>query len=263
MAIINLTMQSASQNRRSTQQGFTLVELVMVIILLAIVGTFSSKFISTNVVLFQESVNQNERLNDARFILNRMGKELDSAMAFSVRESGNCIRFIPFNVASRYIGQATGKNNIKLIMDAESREKGIGLFLGQRLGIYNTVYSDFADAPTIMEYKPSGASTTHADMTLSTSLGKDSPSSRYFIFQQEISYCLEGNSLYRYNDAVSTTTPTDSRVLMMNSLSDDSSMRLTLANAFSNAIVVLDFGFTLRDGKVIRFQHQVVMNNVP
>ena len=54
---------------RYKQLGFTLVELVTVIILLGVVGTFSSRFIADNVVLYQSSVNQNERLNDARFVL--------------------------------------------------------------------------------------------------------------------------------------------------------------------------------------------------
>lgn len=253
------------------QQGFTLVELVMVIILLAIVGTFSSQFIATNVTLFQQSVNQNERLNDARFVINRINKEFDAAMAFSVRESGGCIRFIPFNAAGRYLGLAASQSNIKLIMDADTRENGIGTFTGQRLGIYNTIYNDFVTAPAIFTYQASGGtSTTHADLTLVESgttnakaISVDSPASRYFIFSREVSYCLEGDSLFRYDDALNTNPPSGSKVLMMERLSADSSMNLTTTGAFSNAMLELDFGFILRDASIIRFQHQVVMNNVP
>ena len=95
------------------QSGFTLVELVMVIILLGVIGTFSSRFISDNVILYQTSVNQNERLNDARFVLNRMSKELDSAIAFSVTRmptivGQTCIQFVPFSAAGQYLGSVSG-----------------------------------------------------------------------------------------------------------------------------------------------------------
>lgn len=251
------------------QQGFTLVELVMVIILLAIVGTFSSKFIATNVTLFQQSVNQNERLNDARFVLNRIGKELNAAIAFSSRiqatTKGQCLRFIPFNAASQYLGLASGDQNIQLIMDSDSRKSqaNIGAFENQRLSIFNKQYSEFQSAPVINDYQASGASTTHANLQLSSAVTNDSPAARYFIFNREISYCLKGNNLYRYDDAFPAVSPSANRVLMMDRLTTDSKMKLTSANQFSNAIVEFDLGFLLRDGQSIRFQHQAVLNNVP
>jgi MSHA biogenesis protein MshO len=256
------------------QLGFTLVELVTVIILLGIVGTFSSRFIADNVVLYQSSVNQNERLNDARFVINRMSKELDSTIAFSVAETaidGNtCIQFVPFTAAGQYLNNVTGVNPIQLIMDPVSRASGsaaTGKFNGQRISVLTTNSDDFYEPASgsiavIDTYTVSGANGTQAEVDLDSTLTLDSAVSRYFIFDREVRYCLESNNstLFRYEKIGNAM---ESRVRMMNDLSSNSSMSLTSATQFSNAILELNFNFLLRDNSEIKFEHQVVMSNVP
>ncbi|WP_017221683.1 PulJ/GspJ family protein [Moritella dasanensis] len=254
-----------------TQAGFTLVELVTVIILLGVVGTFSSRFIADNVVLYQSSVNQNERLNDARFVINRMSKELESAIAFSVKVDASCMSFVPFNAAGQYINNVAMKNPIELIMDPISRAAGsaaTGTFNGQKISVLTTKSDDFyqpasGSIAVIDTYIVSGANDTQAEVALLGSvLTLDSAVSRYFIFDREVRYCLEDNhsTLFRYEKIGSSTA---SQARMMNGLSANSSMSLTSATQFSNAILELNFNFLLRDNSEIKFEHQVVMSNVP
>lgn len=256
------------------QIGFTLVELVTVIILLGVVGTFSSRFIADNVVLYQTSVNQNERLNDARFVLNRMSKELDSAIAFSVVVDGSCMSFVPFNAAGQYINNVAGANPIQLIMDPVSRLAGsaaTGTFNGQRISVLTTNAADFyansfssSDSiAQINDYQVSGAVAT---LTLDDPLALDSAVSRYFIAQNKVQYCLSqisGVTRLSRAEAALTDSVYPLSVLMVDNLSANSSMSLTAATQFSNAILDLNFGFLLRDGSDITFEHQVVMTNVP
>ncbi|MDX2320635.1 MAG: prepilin-type N-terminal cleavage/methylation domain-containing protein [Moritella sp.] len=251
------------------QLGFTLVELVTVIILLGVVGTFSSRFISDNVVLYQASVNQNERLNDARFVLNRMSKELESAIAFSVQEDGSCIKFAPFTAAGQYLNSVSGQTDVDLIMDPLSRSgsRAVSTFINQRLSIHtldaNAFYQSASGSiATINSYAASGANATQAQVGLDAELTMDSSVSRYFIFNREVRYCLESSKseLLRYEKV---GTGIETRALMMNDLSAGSSMSLTAASQFSNAILKLNFNFLLRDGSDIKFEHQVVMTNVP
>ncbi|NQZ48986.1 MAG: type II secretion system protein [Moritella sp.] len=260
------------------QSGFTLVELVMVIILLGVIGTFSSRFISDNVILYQTSVNQNERLNDARFVLNRMSKELDSAIAFSVTIEPNitgqmCIQFVPFTAAGQYINNVAGQSPIELIMDPMTRSgsRAVTTFIGQRISVFTTNADDFyittenaSDSiATISTYIASGSQAT---LDLDEPLDRDSAVSRYFIAENKVQYCLRpsGDSMALSR---SETFLTDSvyplSVLMVDNLSTNSSMTLTTATQFSNAILELNFGFLLRDGSEIKFEHQVVMTNVP
>ncbi|GIC76091.1 type II secretion system protein J [Moritella sp. F3] len=261
--------------KKYTQAGFTLVELVTVIILLGVVGTFSSRFIADNVVLYQSSVNQNERLNDARFVLNRMSKELDSAIAFSVAEDSpvvgqSCIQFVPFTAAGQYLNSVAGETPIQLIMDPASRASGsaaTGKFNGQRISVLTTNSDDFYQPASgsiaiIDTYTVSGANDTQAEVDLDSTLTLDSAVSRYFIFEREVRYCLESNNstLFRYEKVGNAM---ETRVRMMGDLSSNSSMSLTSATQFSNAILELNFNFLLRGGSEIKFEHQVVMSNVP
>lgn len=266
------------------QLGFTLVELVMVIILLGVIGTFSSRFISDNVILYQTSVNQNERLNDARFVLNRMSKELDSAIAFSVKvEESNvggnkkiCMSFVRFSAAGQYIGSVSGQSDMSLIMDKETRnlpDPNDHKFQGKYMSILTTDVSEFYAVPSntlakidTYVYTPvSGASPTQADISLLSPLLKDSAVSRYFIAEKKVQYCLvsDGQIMDLMRREASLGDPFGTSVLMADNLSTDSSMSLTSASQFSNAILQLNFNFLLRDGSELKFEHQVVMTNVP
>jgi len=261
--------------------GFTLIELTMVILLLGIVGMFSSRFISSNVVLYQTSINQNERLNDARFIFNRMDKELNSAVAFSLRinTTGNntCIDFVPFTAAGLYTGNVSGESTMSLIMDRRTRENAgsnTDDFRGQYVSVLTTNADDFYLLPSssvaeITNYvSASGANPTQATLTSGSNLSRDSLVSRYFIAKNKVQYCLlaigDSMRLFRNQAPLSAQNYTlDNRVLMADDLSVDSTMRLSSASLFSHAILNLNFGFKLRDDSVLRFDHQLVISNVP
>lgn len=268
---------------KDKQAGFTLIELTIVIILLGIVGMFSSRFISSNVVLYQTSVNQHERLNDARFIFNRMDRELDSAVAFSLRinSANTCIEFVPFTAAGQYLGHVVAQPKMSLIMDQQTRlNPGANAFKDQYVSVLTTDSDDFYSLPTatspstvaqIASYiVNAGANPTQAELTFANGdrLSRNSLVSRYFIAQNKVQYCLlqVGSSmrLFRNQALLSEADYTlANRVLMADNLSTDSRMRLSSATQFRNAILDLNFGFQLRDDSVIRFDHQLVMSNVP
>jgi len=267
----------------SKQTGFTLIELTIVILLLGIVGMFSSRFISSNVVLYQTSVNQNERLNDARFAFNRMDKELDSAVAFSLRVNGDntCIDFVPFTAAGQYLGNVVGQATMSLIMDQQTRlNAGTNTFKDQYVSVLTTDSDDFYSLPTasspssvaqIASYvASSGANPTQAEVTFASGdrLIRDSLVSRYFIAENKVQYCLVeiGNSMRLFRNEGALSVPgysLDKRALMADNLSTDSTMILSPASRFRNAILDLNFGFKVRDDSVIYFDHQLVMSNVP
>ena len=260
--------------------GFTLIELTVVILLLGIVGMFSSRFISSNVVLYQTSINQNERLNDARFIFNRMDKELNSAVAFSLRINttgqNTCIDFVPFTAAGQYIGNVSGLSTMSLIMDHRTRENSgnnANDFRGQYVSVLTTSADDFYSLPSstvarITNYVPaSGTNPTQAILTSGSNLSRDSFVSRYFIAENKVQYCLlaSGDSMRLFRNEAPLAENYDrlSRVLMADDLNVDSTMSLSSASLFSHAILNLNFGFKLRDDSVLRFDHQLVISNVP
>ena len=96
-------------------KGFTLVELVMVILLLGVMATFTSQFIGIGTQIYGDASRREQLMSDARFALERLNRELRDAVPGSVRiedaagnplDQGACLRFWPIATASRYLGSA-------------------------------------------------------------------------------------------------------------------------------------------------------------
>ena len=101
MSVAN-SRHSGNKNSMSNQQGFTLVELVAVIVLLGVIGVGLVNFIASSVEAYREVTRRDEVAQVGRFAVERVSRELRSALPGSVRTSGNCIEFVPVQGASIY-----------------------------------------------------------------------------------------------------------------------------------------------------------------
>jgi len=61
-------------------RGFTLVELVMVILLLGVMATFTSQFIGIGTQIYGDASRREQLMSDARFALERLNRELRDAV---------------------------------------------------------------------------------------------------------------------------------------------------------------------------------------
>lgn len=84
-------------------RGFTLVELVMVILLLGIMATFTSQFIGIGTQIYGDASSRELLMSDARFAMERLNRELRDAVPGSERiettggtwgDTGACLRFL-------------------------------------------------------------------------------------------------------------------------------------------------------------------------
>lgn len=85
------------------QQGFTLLELIMVLVMLGAVSSMVAVFIRSPVDAYLDG-NRRAALSDAAdTALRRMSRELRQALPNSIRSpSANCIEFIPTRTGARY-----------------------------------------------------------------------------------------------------------------------------------------------------------------
>ena len=93
-------------------RGFTLLELVITMGIMAIVAVFSVQFITNSVSIYTQGSKRAQLMSDVRFGLERMNREVRNAIPHSLRienadgtanEQGACLRFWPITTASRYI----------------------------------------------------------------------------------------------------------------------------------------------------------------
>ncbi|PKF61988.1 hypothetical protein CW745_08360 [Psychromonas sp. psych-6C06] len=86
------------------QQGFTLIELVIVIIILAAIGIATSSYIATGVNIYTGISERDKEINSTRFVMERLRRDILNALPNSLKVSpdGQCLTFTPIIKSTIY-----------------------------------------------------------------------------------------------------------------------------------------------------------------
>lgn len=278
----------ARSNLKGTNRsgGFTLVEMVTVIIILGILAVGVTSFIVFGTRIFVDSTSVDQVLSQSRFALERMTRDIRNAAPNSVRvrrstDQWQCLEFVPIETASNYL-------SMPVYPDAASNtgtaiEAPVAVNSNMLALVYPLVTSDVYANPeaTVGKLFSLSAVSTAANITTFTfnrnvQFSEASPRQRLFLVSQPISYCFRkiGSSvnLYRYS-GYGINNPTQpgpgdmgTGVLMAegitNDLATDAPITLEPSTLVNNAIVMLTPEFEAV-GTAFRYQQQVQVVNVP
>jgi MSHA biogenesis protein MshO len=261
-------------------RGFTLVELVMVILLLGIMATFSSQFIGIGTQIYGDASSREQLMSDARFAMERLNRELHDAVPGSERiedqdgnwlDQGPCLRFWPISNSGRYLAlnrPASGSSSsLELVMVAppvavEPSNDWLVVFpqpissgtqtIRDRCDYGRCVAQVTAVGPVISGAQAIGYSGAQLDGL--------SPGSRVYFANQQVRYCVEGSTLTRSIAPIGASLPAQG-VLMADSLRTGVFYRETSAfNAEGEFGVRFVFE---RRGESVTFNHKIGVFNVP
>lgn len=263
---------------RLPTRGFTLIELVIVIVLLGIVATFTFRFVGIGAEMFAQGNERLQTLEQGRFAVERMSRELKTGVPNSVRTVSpstggmQCIEFVPTRVGGRYF-RGPGGQTLTLISFKQNWETEAS----DRAFIYATqspqIYSDTGERYVTL----AGGQTPEPDyiteLNYTGTIIGNSPQRRVYIGEQPVSYCLQGTQLWRYSGyGWQGAQPTPGNglangVLMAERLNNIDSGALPFsvnaANLQRSSTVTLYLEFVSNSTESLFFNYEVKVPNAP
>ncbi len=277
---------------RHTQSGFTLVELIMVIVIMGVVGATVAVFMKSPIDAYFDTARRAGIADVADTTVRRMARDIRKALPNSIRLGGTggnqCIEFIPTRMGGRYRTQditAAPSDNSGLRFDvADDSFNMLGLNtdllvdlqiqVNDRVAVYNLgitgsdAYAGNNTATvTAVAVSPLSATETRVSMTGNTTqFPLESASNRFHTIPRDekiVSYQCSAGRLYRNADyaySPSCPAPTVGTTPLIASAATCDFAYSTAD--FRNALVKLSLTFSSAVESVSVY-HEIHVNNTP
>lgn len=258
------------------QSGFTLIELVTVIVVLGILSVGVSGFLKFGAQIFVDAKDRDKILSSARFAIERLNRELRGAVPNSTRISagGTCVEFTPIAYSSIYIDIPVSPEPSAVTATLVPKHTTFTAVEADNYVVVvyplnsNDVYQATANKIFPLKSGDFSSSTTPHTLTFfsSISFAENSTTQRLFIAKKAVMYCYENSrELVRYDidahNADGSVNGRSNRSLMAENLSAVTFNGGTGIRQ-SNGTVEISLEFS-RNNEVINFNNEVQVPNVP
>jgi MSHA biogenesis protein MshO len=260
-------MQRASRK----VHGFSLVELVVVITVLAIITAGTATYITNSVRAYDATARRAQLATLGRLAVERVARELRSAVPTSVRIQNDCVEFFPAKAGSAYFTLPTEVAANSFTASAFTVPSGGPYYVAVYPLDRTALYAQSNPGPLAGFSAASGSPTATVTLSSTHRFSRHAPQRRFFLMGEPVSFCISGNALYRYSgygiDAAQNAPPASGGSLLAEHIqTNDHGTSVTPftfnpGNLRRNAVVELDFRF-MQDNEWVRLQHEVQIRNV-
>ncbi len=271
--------------RERKSSGFTLVEMVAVIVLLGILSVGSVSFLRSGVEIYRDTHRRNTLAQQGRFAVERISREVRNALPGSVRAGSDggtqCLEFMPVEAASSYLGAVADSDQPTFeAVDFTFTDSAV---TGYRVAVFTldetAVYAASSNALASLDQVSTVSDDQRTVMLDAPHLyANESPQQRFYIVKDRISFCASDGVLRRYvgyadSDDVQDIPPSvavsgSSALLAENIRLADSSGAAVTVFSFSagtlhrSGVVHLDLRFE-ENNEWIPYSQAVFLRNTP
>ncbi len=250
--------------------GFTLIEMVAVIVVLAVLAALGSQFVVKATDSYQSTRTRTQLVNTGRQAVERMSRQLRMALPYSVRvtNSGNCLEFMPIASGGNYLAAVPDTSNGaapsgSLIVSPHVIDFGTARYVSIGAMAATELY---AGSPVSLA---SLGSRTNVLLSFPSRIWqRNSINQRFYLLDSPQAFCIVGTELRFYqNQALNASTGSEVDVsssysLMAANVTASSPFSLSSAAENRNANVIFNINF-VSNGQSVAFNQSVMIRNVP
>jgi len=266
---------------KAKQQGFTMIELVMTIVIIGILGVGISSFVGRTVQGMVDTAERQQLATIAWIISEKISRELRSALPNSIRTDAGCVEFIPTIAGTDYLSvptfaSATTANNFEVVpfsnyeaSDVNTLKDRVAVYPNTITGLYNSTLPDPGVISGLIASQVGGATLNAQRLNLASNhqFLSDSPLNRLYIVQNPVMYCFSAGYLYRYSDyGYFTTFPSGASLdnqVVIGSRINTGTFTYTPGLLTRSAIVTMGYDIIGSDGATQAIDQEVQIRNVP
>ncbi|GGC83561.1 type II secretion system protein [Marinobacter halophilus] len=242
------------------QAGFTLVELVMVIVLLGIVATVSVQFVALSTVGALDVSSRQQRALQSVVISEQITREVREAFPLSVRANGQCLEWLPVIAATSYDALTTGPDfdEVSIVPFGRTVPAGARLIVYGYGSAQSDLYGSENPGPVSPPIEAVAANAEAVTLSQSHRFRERSPQKRLYAVEGPVSICQINQWLYRFSDyARSESQPT------ANGLNGDSNRtrEVMSANLVASSLSLKVVPPSLRRAAVVNFAFELVSDD--
>jgi len=282
----SLNQRKYSSFTRAAQQGLTLVELVVTVVLMGILAGGTVAYVVSSTQSYVDTATRNQLSAIARLTVSRLELDMGGAVPNSIRVTspifGNqCVEFFPAEDVTRYISVNFGSPSTSLTVMPFAKGASMS---GQKFPVIFPIsaadlYAQNNPGPlgVISNYGQSVSSGIET-LTLSTSHLYQPGSNRkkVFLASQPVSFCIQGQKMYRYKNygvkssqctpstpsCLPTTAP--NRAVVSDNLvnSGITAFEFIAPSLQRNGLVRINLNFS-EGSEALLIQHEVRLKNGP
>ena len=282
--------------RDQKQLGFTLVELIIVIVITGILAVVIAPIVMKPFIAYDDSSRRVALVDAAEAAMRQITRDVREAVPNTLRTNGSVIEFMPIQGGGRYrYGELTGvpladdKTLTPSVVDTKFETLGSlsSMPSGARMIVYNTGATSFYAAATSGGAGIITPTTTTLSLTdngnedlitLSSGFrfdlaGNGSPQKRFFLATSPVTYHCDttvGNILRYENYSTAVSQPTNrsaaplsgaSGAILVSNVSDCNFI-YTQGTSSRAALLTMEISVTI-EGETIKVVHQVHIRNAP
>lgn len=252
--------------------GFTLVELIVVIVILSVLATMSTGFVVKTMESYRQTQARALLLNTARQALEQMTRQLRLALPYSIRltNGDSCLEFMPVVAGGNYFSPVPDIENgaagvASIPASSVTVDRGNARFLTIGAMASTEIYGG---SPTSLA-NYSAYSSNALQISVAKQWLRNSINRRYFVLDQPQAFCVVSGDLRFYQNlnvasgSISTSgVGADPSDIVARNITAATPFVLATGTENRNTRITINLTFS-SGGESINYSQGVLIRNVP